>query len=217
MKKTALNNKLDKLKKEAIKKMQEQGVYKGPADVVIKNGAEVIKPSDLAKKPEDHKIDTQIKISAKNLKEYLKLNKEKDEDLDLKSLFEDMPVETEKPSDEDIDMGAIDRLLSELEEEEVAEPATAEEATTELSKLANEEKSPEVKAKIKNILTKVKKLKKTEKLNEETVEEVEEVAEETKSPEVAARLKSLTRKSLKKVEKKVDTKKGKKKSISFNY
>ena len=47
MKKNELKARLAKLKKEAIKKMQEQGVYKGPQDELL---------SDPQKNPEKDKI-----------------------------------------------------------------------------------------------------------------------------------------------------------------
>lgn len=199
MKKDELKHRLDKLKKEAIKKMQEQGIYKGPADGVVS-------VNKRTRDPEKEKIQTEIKISSKNLKEYLKLNAEKDEDLNLKSLFE---VEEEKkpegsPSVEgDIDMKTIDNLLKELDGEVPTTlepiapppptiPGSLPEVAVEMEKVAEQEISPVVEANIKSI---AKRIKHAKRINEETVEDIEKAAEEATVPEVAKSLKKLLKRA----------------------
>jgi hypothetical protein len=107
MKKSELIKRIEKLKKEATKKLKEAGMYKGP---------EAVLTDDKKMNPEKEKIKTEIKITTKKLKDYLKKNEELSDDLGLDSIFSD-----DDSMVEDIDTNEIDKMLNELENDEVEE------------------------------------------------------------------------------------------------
>jgi hypothetical protein len=117
MKKNELAKRVEKLKKEAIKKLKEADVYKGPESTIT---------DDKIMNPEKEKIKTEIKITTKKLKEYLKKNEELSDDLGLDSIFSD-----EESMSEDIDVNEIDKMLNELEEENSNEETVIEEEVLE--------------------------------------------------------------------------------------
>jgi len=110
LKNEELEQRMKKLQLEAIKKLKDEGTYQGPE-------------SDITNKktmnPEKDKIKTEIKISAKKLKDYMKKNEALSNDLDLDSIFscsEKKNEEGEAQVEEtEVETDEIDSLLKELE------------------------------------------------------------------------------------------------------